>query len=177
MFGRKKRDNGANAVNGRNQSMETDRTLTVEDAQPSKAQIKRATRTRLCWSLITSFLLVITVVFMILVEVGNTSTDSVRSKIYFIELNLTNIGTGSTGSTTQLTNSIAQTLGLHDFYQVGLWNFCEGNNGEGITDCSAPKSLYYFNPVSIILDELLAGSTSMLTCNMCCFRQIVLTVV
>jgi len=25
-------------------------------------------------------------------------------------------------------NSIARSLGLHDFYQVGLWNYCEGYN-------------------------------------------------
>jgi len=139
--------------------METDRTLTTEDAQPTKAQIKRATRTRLCFALFTSFLLLVTVVFMILVEVGNTSTSSVRASIYFIRLNLSNIGTGSTTSTS-IQNSIAQTLGLHDYYQVGLWNFCEGNMGEGITDCSTPQTLWWFNPVEIILNELLAGSTS-----------------
>jgi hypothetical protein len=50
-------------------------------------------------------------------------------------------------------------LGLHDFYQVGLWSFCEGYNDEGITRCSNPKTLYWFNPVQIILDELLSGAT------------------
>jgi hypothetical protein len=30
----------------------------------------------------------------------------------------------------------------------------------GITKCSEPESLYYFNPVHIILSELLAGATS-----------------
>lgn len=160
MFGRSKKDH-AEKADRRNQSTETDRTLTAEDAQLSKAQIKRATRTRLCFSLFTSFLLLISVVFLILVEVGSTNSSSVRSKIYFIKLNLTNIGTGTTSSTT-LSNSIAQTLGLHDFYQVGLWNFCEGDNGSGITGCSTPKTLYWFNPVQIILSELLAGSTSTL---------------
>ena len=29
-----------------------------------------------------------------------------------------------------LINSIAQSIGLHDFYQVGLWNFCEGYMNE-----------------------------------------------
>jgi hypothetical protein len=29
-----------------------------------------------------------------------------------------------------LINSIARTIGLHDFYQVGLWNFCEGYQDE-----------------------------------------------
>jgi hypothetical protein len=56
-------------------------------------------------------------------------------------------------------SSLARSLGLHDFYQVGLWNFCEGYNGEGITYCSTPVSLYWFNPVEILLSELLAGAT------------------
>lgn len=30
----------------------------------------------------------------------------------------------------RLLNSVARSLGLHDFYQVGLWNFCEGYNDE-----------------------------------------------
>ncbi len=56
-------------------------------------------------------------------------------------------------------NSLARSLGLHDFYQVGLWNFCEGYNGEGITNCSPTQTLYWFNPVEILLNELLAGAT------------------
>jgi hypothetical protein len=64
---------------------------------------------------------------------------------------------------------------LHDFYQVGLWNFCEGYDDEqvpvhshrlreltlhrGVTHCSKPQNLYWFNPVQIILSELLAGAT------------------
>jgi hypothetical protein len=63
-----------------------------------------------------------------------------------------------------------------------LWNFCEGYNDEfvpllplplplplelaqeltprrGITHCSKPKNLYWFNPVQIILGELLYGAT------------------
>lgn len=78
----------------------------------------------------------------------------------------------------QLLNSIAQTLGLHDFYQVGLWNYCEGTNTNkshatsllirqnigynavGISECTKPKLLYWFDPVSIILNQLVAGASS-----------------
>jgi hypothetical protein len=59
-----------------------------------------------------------------------------------------------------LVNSIAQTLGLRDFYQVGLWNYCEGYKNIGVTHCSKPKTLYSFNPVEILLSELLAGASS-----------------
>jgi hypothetical protein len=57
-----------------------------------------------------------------------------------------------------LINSIARTLGLHDFYQVGVWSYCEGFNTEGVTSCSSPQKFYWFNPVEIILNQLLAGA-------------------
>lgn len=59
-----------------------------------------------------------------------------------------------------LVNSIAQTLGLRGFYQVGLWNYCEGYPGEGVTSCGSPKALYSFDPVAILLSQLLQGATS-----------------
>lgn len=164
MFGRSKRREKPGQLEGtqapRGPSGETERTLTPgDDFAPSKAQIKRATRTRLIWSLITSFLLLVTVVFMILVEVGDTAIGSIRNRIYFINLNLTNI-IPETVPDSEIINSIAQTIGLHDFYTVGLWGFCEGYNAQGVVNCSKPQTLYWFNPVSIILNELLAGATS-----------------
>lgn len=80
---------------------------------------------------------------------------------WFIKVDLSNILVRATtpGSEFTLLNSIARSLGLHDFYLVGLWNYCEGYTDEGITNCSKPTSLYYFNPVKILLSELLAGAT------------------
>lgn len=153
MFGRSKRNDSSDT---RAPSDKTEHTLTPA---PTKAQIKRATRTRMTWALISSFLLLITVIFLILVEVGCTSTSSIRSSIYFINIDLTNIFPESVPNAA-IINSIAQTIGLHDFYRVGLWGFCEGYNGQGVTDCSKPQTLYWFNPVEIILNELLSGATS-----------------
>ncbi|KAG9675808.1 integral membrane protein-like protein, partial [Aureobasidium melanogenum] len=155
MFGRKKRDV---SPEDRVPSEETDRTLTPGIDGPTKEQLKRATRTRMIWALISSFFLLLTVIFMILVEVGCTGTGSVKSSIYFININLTNVFPESVPDSA-IINSIAQTIGLHDFYHVGLWGFCEGYNGQGITDCSSPQTLYWFNPVQIILNQLLAGAT------------------
>lgn len=125
----------------------------------SKEQIKRATRPRMIWALVTSLLLVISVVFLILVEIGNTSINPTLNKIYFINLDLSNIIPVSVPNAA-LINSIARTLGLHDFYTVGLWNFCEGYNGPGVTHCSDPQTLYWFNPVAILKRELIAGASS-----------------
>jgi hypothetical protein len=42
---------------------------------------------------------------------------------------------------------------LKDFYQVGLWNYCEGDTDdkgkETITYCSPRKANFWFNPVDV----------------------------
>jgi hypothetical protein len=125
----------------------------------SKAQVKRATRTRKIWALLTSFFLFVTVIFLILVEIGSTYNRSVIRDWYFITIDVSNIIPASIPNSV-LINTIAQTLGLHDFYQVGLWGFCDGYRDEGVTFCSKPETLYWFNPVAILQGELLAGASS-----------------
>jgi len=126
---------------------------------PSKTNIRHATRTRLFFALFTSFCFLVSLVFLILVEVGNTSSRTIVGSIWFLKLDLANIIPRSVPNAV-LINSIARSLGLHDFYQVGLWNFCEGY-GDQISSCSKPRTLYWFNPVQIIINELLSGATSM----------------
>ncbi|KAF2840854.1 hypothetical protein M501DRAFT_908287, partial [Patellaria atrata CBS 101060] len=124
----------------------------------SKAQLRRATRIRKNFALLSSFLLFIAVLFLILVEIGGTYNRPILRDIYFLRLDLSHIVPRSIPNAI-LINSIAQTLGLHDFYSVALWGFCEGYNGQGVTFCSRPQSLYWFNPVEILVNELLAGAT------------------
>ncbi len=137
----------------------SDRTRTPEYESLYKSQIKRATRTRKIFAILTSVFLFVAVIFVIMVEIGNTSNRSILRNIWFIKLNVTNVVPASFAQA-GLVNSIARTLGLHDFYQVGLWNFCEGYNSQGVTGCSPTQTLYWFNPVQIIVNELLAGATS-----------------
>ncbi|OCK81799.1 integral membrane protein-like protein [Lepidopterella palustris CBS 459.81] len=124
----------------------------------SKTQMHRATHTRKTWSILTSVFLFISVTFIILVEIGGTHNQAVIKNFYFIKLDLSHIIPASVPNSI-LINSIAQTLGLHDFYQVGLWGFCEGYNGQGVTYCSKPQTLYWFNPVEILKSELLSGAS------------------
>ena len=147
LFGRKKS----------NTSTSSPSTLTPPDL--TKPQLKRATRTRKTWSLITSAFLFISVIFLILVEIGGTYNRALIKDWYFIRLDLSHIIPASVPNFA-LINTIAQTLGLHDFYQVGLWGFCEGYKGQGVTECSHPKTLYWFNPVEILSSQLLAGASS-----------------
>ncbi|GKT50297.1 surfeit locus protein 4 [Colletotrichum spaethianum] len=100
----------------------------------------------------------IAIIFLILVIIGNTSIKPVLTDIYFFKLDVSDIIPLSSANAVLL-NSVARSLGLHDFYQVGLWNFCEGYNDEGVTYCSTPQRLWWFNPIEILTNELLAGAT------------------
>jgi hypothetical protein len=106
----------------------------------------------------TATIYLLAVIFLILVEIGNINNNPVIRSTYFLKIELANIIPASVPNAIFI-NSIAQSIGLHDFYQVGLWNYCEGYNSQGITDCSPTKTLYWFNPVEIILGELLAGAS------------------
>ncbi|KAI2605947.1 SUR7/PalI family-domain-containing protein [Hypoxylon fragiforme] len=130
-----------------------------EPSIENPAVLKRATKTRRNAIGISCFCYLVAVVFLILIEVGNTKNTRVLNDIYFFKLDLSDILPQSAPTSLTLQNSIARTLGLHDFYQVGLWNFCEGYETDGITYCSTPATLYWFNPVEILLGELFSGAS------------------
>ena len=100
----------------------------------------------------------LSLVFQILVIIGNINSSVVIRSTYFLRIDLSNIIPESVPNSVFI-NSIARTLGLHDFYQVGLWSYSEGYDNDGITYFSSPRALYWFDPVSIILNELLRGAT------------------
>ena len=120
--------------------------------------IKRATKTRKGFAISASVSSCLSLVFLILVIIGNIYPRAVLRDLFFYRLDLADIIPMSVPNAS-LVNSIAQSIGLHDFYQVGLWNFCEGYRNIGITYCSPPQSLYWFNPVEILMSELLSGAT------------------
>ncbi|KAI1176551.1 SUR7/PalI family-domain-containing protein [Nemania sp. FL0916] len=139
--------------------IESQKTGRRGDSIEDRARLKRGTRTRRNAIVVSCLLYLFAIIFLILVEVGNTRGDTILGSMYFFKLDLTNVLAKSAPSNLTLQNSIARTLGLHDFYQVGLWNFCEGYKDEGITHCSKPTAWFWFNPVDILLSELLAGAS------------------
>ncbi|KAK6431479.1 hypothetical protein LTR95_012356 [Oleoguttula sp. CCFEE 5521] len=153
MFGRKAKASAEAPVEDRRS--DSDRTLT--ESGPSNAQVKRATRTRNTWSLIASFLLLISVVFLILVEIGNINNKPVIRSTWFIRLDLSQVVPLSVPNA-QLISSIAQTLGLKDDYYVGLWSY-SGRNTGGVSEFPKPQALYWFNPVEVITSSLLSGAS------------------
>ncbi|KAI0202007.1 SUR7/PalI family-domain-containing protein [Astrocystis sublimbata] len=124
-----------------------------------RAILKKGTTTRRNAIFVLIFLYLVSIIFLILVEIGNTRNNAILGDMYFFKLDLTNVLVKSAPTSLSLQNSIARTLGLHDFYQVGLWNFCEGYQYEGITHCTKPDASFWFNPVKILLSELLSGAS------------------
>ncbi|KAJ6150889.1 hypothetical protein N7470_007483 [Penicillium chermesinum] len=127
-------------------------------SRPDRPMACRSRSTVHSHRIVRSLFYLIAFIFCLLVVIGNVSNKPVLRDTYFLYLDLSNIIPLSVPNA-QFINSIAQSIGLHDFYQVGLWNFCEGYNGQGITHCSPPKDLYHFDPVKIILSELLSGAS------------------
>ena len=85
----------------------------------------------------------ISIPFLILVLIGNIHTSGVLTDIYFFKLDVSHIIPISVENS-NLLNSVARSLGLHDFYQVGVWNFCEGYNDEYVQPdrlCQSCRSL------------------------------------
>lgn len=157
----KKQEQANDATNGGAVAGEenSERTLTPTAADTPAVDVKLATKTRKIWIIISCLFFLISVVFLILTIIGNINNKPVIRSTFFYQLNLANIIPASSPNDIVFTNSLARSLGLHDFYQVGLWNFCEGYTNEGITYCSKPTTLYWFNPVEVLLNELLSGAT------------------
>jgi hypothetical protein len=65
----------------------------------------------------------IALIFLILVIIGNLKSRPVLRSTYFIKIGLANLIPLSVPNA-QLIDSITRSIGLHDFYQVGLWNLC-----------------------------------------------------
>ena len=128
----------------------------------SKSQLRYATKTRRGFAIACAFLFFISLIFLILCDIGNVNAQSrpILGHMYMFKMDTSNIVPASTPHA-QFYNSLAQTIGLHDFYQVGMWNFCAGyDDSRGITYCSTPTVGYWFDPVHILLSELLAGAKS-----------------
>ena len=127
-------------------------------ASPSPKVTTKRKRSHTTLRIFTSTCHLLALVFLILDCIGNLNDRRVLRSTYFLKIDLSHIIPRSVPNAV-LINSLARSLGLHDFYQVGLWNFCEGYHDVGITFCSPHQTLYWFNPVEILLNELLAGAT------------------
>ena len=130
-------------------------------AHLTKADLRTSTKARKAFAIISSVLFFISLVFLILIQIGNLSNMHVLGDLYMFKIDTTNIKLIDGPKSSNQVRLTAQQSGMYDFYQVGLWNFCEGFKGKGIQRCSKPTLMYWFNPVQIILDELMKGEEGM----------------
>ncbi|KAJ5385061.1 Actin cortical patch SUR7/pH-response regulator PalI [Penicillium concentricum] len=118
-------------------------------------------------------LTIASLICIIMVGLGCTKASSdTLNNLYFIRLDLSNISTGS-AITSEITDrlndlhitsvtaaEIEETIktfqndaDIADFYDIGLWGYCEGNSTKGkdtVSSCTDPKAQFYFNPSSIL---------------------------
>lgn len=105
--------------------------------------------------LIPLFFSIAAVVLGALACAGSTKDASPVDQIYMLRLNVTNIDISSVlGSSVSVQ---ATDLGLSDIYSIGMWGYCKGSNDDGdynVTYCSSPTSMYLFDPVKILSEDL-----------------------
>lgn len=102
-----------------------------------------------------------TVVYLVataLVLLGNTHLNGVLDTIYFLKLDTSSLYLPQDSPAMEsIIRYITDLNGakLAHFYQVGLWNYCEGYEDKGITYCSEPTVTHYFNPVEMMISKAL----------------------
>lgn len=69
--------------------------------------------------LLTSCMYLLSVIFLVLVEIGSINGKAVIKDTYFVKIGLANVVPQSVPNAVFI-NSIARSIGLHDFYQVGV---------------------------------------------------------
>ncbi|KAF1990319.1 hypothetical protein K402DRAFT_439749 [Aulographum hederae CBS 113979] len=107
-------------------------------------------------------------VCIVLALLGQQSKGGLQSSIYFFKADLSNFtanpanidtsnipdipGTTVDNNLLAALTRVADAGNLKDFYQVGLWNYCDGEiqNGNANVDfCSDRKANFWFNPVEV----------------------------
>ncbi|KAK9452644.1 actin cortical patch SUR7/pH-response regulator pali [Dipodascopsis uninucleata] len=90
---------------------------------------------------------VASIVLMIFVLIGSLKDFGVLSKLYFLRINVEDLSVTVDGATFTKPSTIA------DFYQTGLWDYCQGTISGStytVTNCSKVDGIFSFNPVKII---------------------------
>lgn len=104
------------------------------------------------------FCTVVSLVATALVLLGNTHLNEVLDTIYFLKLDTSSLYPPQDSPAAEsIMRYITDLSGakLAHFYQVGLWNYCEGYEDKGITYCSVPTVTHYFNPVEMMISKAL----------------------
>ncbi|KAJ5281049.1 hypothetical protein N7478_006421 [Penicillium angulare] len=118
-------------------------------------------------------LTIASLICIIFVGLGCTKASSnALNNLYFLRINLENMTSEGSKTTTKIENILSENgitdvsssdvsdvidqlksdSTLADFYQIGLWGYCDGditNNKKDVSTCSNPKAEFYFDPFSV----------------------------
>ncbi|RHZ62122.1 uncharacterized protein CDV56_100217 [Aspergillus thermomutatus] len=116
-------------------------------------------------------LTIASLVCIIMVGLGCTKSSSATlNNLYFFRANLQNLTTSSTVESTVSSalesagvdvsssdlatalNEAQKQLNIKDFYDIGLWGYCDGDVSNGnykTSNCSKPKAEFYFDPITV----------------------------
>ncbi|CAK7227382.1 hypothetical protein SBRCBS47491_006550 [Sporothrix bragantina] len=138
----------------------------IDAVTPSPKQIWIATRARRYLIGVCCALYLVATILLIVAQTGSTSSKRPSTDIFLFRFNLSVLFDESYGSNYNLadlalSDAKIESLGLHNYYQVGFWGYCVGDTPFEFTFCSRPRAFYWFNPVAILLSEML--NTSSLT--------------
>ncbi|CAK7201176.1 hypothetical protein SEUCBS139899_003879 [Sporothrix eucalyptigena] len=137
----------------------------VEATNPSPQQIWIETRARRYLIAVCCVLYLVSTILLIVAQTGSTNNSRSSTSIFLFRFNLSVLfdssssGTDFNATDLALADAISESLGLYNYYQVGLWGYCEGDSVNDFTSCSRPQAFYWFNPVAILLSEMLNTST------------------
>ncbi|OGM40480.1 integral membrane protein [Aspergillus bombycis] len=122
--------------------------------------------------IITPYALTIaSLVCLIIVGLGCTNSgSSTLNDLYFFRADLQNMTTTasskstvsqalsdagvtvSDGDISAALEQVQKQFDLKDFYNIGLWGYCDGNvtnNDFEVSECSKPKGEFWFNPIEV----------------------------
>ncbi|CAK7567979.1 MAG: hypothetical protein SEPTF4163_005957 [Sporothrix epigloea] len=137
----------------------------VEAIRPSREEMWLATRfRRYLIGICCALYLVATLLLIVKAQTGSTSKSRPSTDIFLFRFNLSvlfdsSYDSGLNVSDLALSNAKTESLGLHNYYQVGLWGYCVGETASAFSSCSRPQAFYWFNPVAILLGEMLNTSS------------------
>lgn len=109
-------------------------------------------------TLAAEFSTVVSLVSITLVPLGNTHLSPELDKIYFLKADSTSPFPKKDPKPGEMIMKHITTINgakLPHFYQVGLWNYCEGYQDTGITYYSKPVITNSVNPVEVVISKAL----------------------
>ena len=92
-------------------------------------------------------LTLIALILLIIVNLDQQySSSSFLTSLYFFRIDTS----GSTFNVAGINIDVDKVAGLKAFYDVGLWNYCTGDDPKGpVLECSTRQASYWFNPFDV----------------------------